>query len=98
MLEQGQTFRISAKEYSLVADVDISVAYKQLKRRESGSKASKLRFTYSVSKDSEAEDEFSDEAVEAVTKEEVKLSRPHSKRDINEISEPDTQIPPGFRG
>ncbi|MBH2581088.1 Initiator Replication protein [Serratia sp. JKS296] len=61
-------------------------------------KASKLRFTYSVSKDSEAEDEFSDEAVEAVTKEEVKLSRPHSKRDINEISEPDTQIPPGFRG
>lgn len=31
MLENGQTFRISAKDYSLIADVDISVAYKQLK-------------------------------------------------------------------
>ncbi|WP_407825654.1 replication initiation protein, partial [Serratia nevei] len=31
MLEQGQTFRITAKEYSVIADVDISVAYKQLK-------------------------------------------------------------------
>lgn len=31
MLEQGQAFKITAKEYSVIADVDISVAYKQLK-------------------------------------------------------------------
>lgn len=61
-------------------------------------KASKLRFTYSVSKDSEAEDDFSDDTVETGKREGAKYNRPHSKRDINEISEPDTQIPPGFRG
>lgn len=31
MLEEGQAFKITAKEYSVIADVDISVAYKQLK-------------------------------------------------------------------
>lgn len=31
MIAQGQTFRITAAEYAIIADVDISVAYKQLK-------------------------------------------------------------------
>lgn len=61
-------------------------------------KASKLRFSYSVSKESEAEDDFVDEAKELNQKGEVKASSNNSRRDINAISEPDTEIPPGFRG
>ena len=31
MIEQGQVFRISASEYAMIADIDVSVAYKQMK-------------------------------------------------------------------
>ncbi|EGH9360847.1 replication initiation protein [Salmonella enterica] len=31
MIEQGQVFRITASEYAMIADIDISVAYKQMK-------------------------------------------------------------------
>ncbi|MFN3071347.1 RepB family plasmid replication initiator protein [Serratia sp. J2] len=61
-------------------------------------KASKIRFSYSVSKESEAEDDFVDEALELNKKGEMKVSGNNYRRDINEISEPDTEIPPGFRG
>ncbi|ENG6110120.1 MULTISPECIES: replication initiation protein [Serratia] len=61
-------------------------------------KASKIRFSYSVSKESEAEDELVDEPQELNQKDEVKASGSNSRRDINAISEPDTEIPQGFRG
>ncbi|CAO94843.1 replication initiation protein [Erwinia tasmaniensis] len=31
LIEQGQVFRITANEYAMIADIDISVAYKQMK-------------------------------------------------------------------
>lgn len=75
-----------------IKDLDFSIIEKVAR------KASKLRFTYSVSKESEAEDDFVDEALELNQKGEVKVSSNNSRRDINAISEPDTEIPEGFRG
>ena len=75
-----------------IKDLDFSIIEKVAR------KASKLRFTYSVSKESEAEDDFVDEVLELNQKGEVKASSNNSRRDINAISEPDTEIPEGFRG